>query len=294
MADITEVLRDLSIDFRREGQHHHAHRGWVNVDCPWCGERNRFHMGFSLRSFACNCWICGSHRVVDSLAKASGRPIPEILQLTRGMSFGDWKRPETDRRQELRIPDGLEETLSNLHWRYLEGRGFNPSRIVSTFRIRTISGLSSWKNYRWRIFIPLFFRGEMVSWLTRSVGDREPRYRNAPLDSEKMRAKDLLYGEDLARSSIIVCEGPTDVWRIGPGAVATMGMQVTERQVIRMLDYPVRIVCFDRSRSAQNRAFHLCRKLTPHPGTTINVLLDSDDPGCATKEEVQDLRKMLV
>ena len=108
-----------------------------------------------------------------------------------------------------------------------------------------------------------------------------------------MNHKELLYGEDYCRGSVIIHEGPTDVWRTGPGAVALLGTGFTDAQVLRLSHYGLRIVCFDSEPAAQRRANKLCSLLDGFPGETINVVLDSKDPGSATPKEIAKLRKLL-
>ena len=88
----------------------------------------------------------------------------------------------------------------------------------------------------------------------------------------------------------MVVEGPTDVWRIGPGAVATMGLSFTQAQVQRILQYPIRAICFDNSLQAQSTANRLAGMLELFPGKTMRIELDSDDPGNASDREVRAVR----
>ena len=100
-----------------------------------------------------------------------------------------------------------------------------------------------------------------------------------------------MYGEDYARHSITIQEGPTDAWNTGPGAVATLGTGYSEAQVNRMVKYPIRAVCFDNNPIAQKRARKLCNDLAVFPGVTSNIKLNSEDAGSATKKEIYKIRK---
>lgn len=177
--------------------------------------------------------------------------------------------------------------LLPIHKEYLEKRGFNSAELKRLWRLKSI-GLAS--KLAWRIFIPIHFNNETVSWTTRKIGDNGARYISAKSTEEIVSAKTLLYGEDYIQQSLIVCEGPTDAWRIGPGAVATMGISYTKEQVSRISKYPQRVICFDSELEAQKRARKLCNDLESFPGKTLNVVLDSKDPGSASYEEIQELR----
>ncbi|MBW2309219.1 MAG: hypothetical protein JRG73_20040, partial [Deltaproteobacteria bacterium] len=111
---------------------------------------------------------------------------------------------------------------------------------------------------------------------------------------EAVPHKTLLYGEELAGHAIIVVEGPTDAWRIGPGAVATMGLGYSSEQVIRIKNHPVRAVCFDKSIEAQTVARKLAAALSVFPGQTFVASLDAADPGSAAQREVCELRRRFL
>jgi DNA primase len=106
-----------------------------------------------------------------------------------------------------------------------------------------------------------------------------------------MPHKSLLYGEDLARKTIIINEGPTDAWAIGPGAVATLGTSYSLSQVSKMVEFEKRIVCFDNEPAAQARARKLCADLSAFPGSTENCILDADDAASASRKELKLLRQ---
>ncbi len=109
-----------------------------------------------------------------------------------------------------------------------------------------------------------------------------------------MSPKDLLYGADFASHTIIVVEGPTDVWRIGPGAVGVMGLQYSQKQVALIADYPTRFICFDDEPSAQRRAFKLASELREFPGQTSILAVTSSDPGSASDEQISELRELVA
>lgn len=168
-------------------------------------------------------------------------------------------------------------------------REFNPKKLE---RLWGIQGIGINPKLGWRIFIPVIYEGRTVSWTSRSLSDETPkRYWNASPKEEEISLKQILFGIDLVRHAIIITEGPFDAMRIGPGAVATMGIQYTKSQLRQMVDFSVRVVCFDSENDAQKRAVGLCEQLKSFPGQTINVALDAKDPGSASKKEISQLRK---
>jgi len=106
-----------------------------------------------------------------------------------------------------------------------------------------------------------------------------------------MSEKDILFGAETCTNTIIVVEGFFDMANIGDGAVCAFGLAYTQEQVRLMAGYPRRIICFDNSSDAQRVASRLAGDLAVFPGETLQVTLDADDPGSASPEEVQELRK---
>jgi DNA primase len=134
-----------------------------------------------------------------------------------------------------------------------------------------------------------------VTWTTRAIGQEvEPRYLSAIPDEQSVDLKHTLYSQDYTGNVICVVEGPLDVMRIGPGAVATYGTAFSGIQVCMLSRYPKRVVCFDGDDAGKKAAEKLCRLLEPFPGETLNVELSTGkDPGECAEWEVQELREML-
>jgi len=192
----------------------------------------------------------------------------------------------------LQLPDGL-GLLRRTHIEYLRSRGFqNTDELVDTWKIQGISHRNP--KLAWRIFIPIYADGEMISWTTRATSELNPlRYSTAKAEQEKINLKQVLYGGDLVNHTVIVVEGPLDAWKIGPGAVAIMGLQYTRSQLLQIARYPNRFVCLDSEPEAQKVALKLCNDLVVFGGTTTNIVLDGNDPGSANDEELCQLKGLL-
>jgi len=188
------------------------------------------------------------------------------------------------------MPPGV-EALQRPHKRYLRQRGFDPDELECLWGVQGI-GMSS--KCGWSIWIPIHQGGEVVSWTTRTIGKAEPKYNGAGLDEEQINKKTILYGADYVGVSVIVVEGPTDVWAVGPGAVATLGLQYTKQQMLALSRYAHRTICFDSGHLAQKQARRLASELQAFPGQTDVVELETgDDPAEADPEEVDVLRSYL-
>jgi DNA primase len=180
--------------------------------------------------------------------------------------------------------------LTRPHRRYLRERGFDPNEVVRLWGVR---GICMAARCGWSLWIPVHLRGEVVSWTTRSVSHQVvTRYVSAREDEEAVALKHCLYGLDYVRHSTVVVEGPTDAWRVGPGATATMGTAFTREQVALLAEIPRRAICFDRGRAAQGRAARLYEVLEGCPGETRMAELETgDDAASADAGEVAELRE---
>lgn len=243
-------------------------------------------MGYNVAYAYVNCYACGRHSLAETMVELLDLPMAKVLPLIKDV---EKERVEViDVRGKLELPKGV-GPLVKAHRRYLtEQRGFDPDKLV---KLWGIGGIAMATQLSWRIFIPIHYRGQVVSWTTRSIGGVGLRYVSARADQEAINHKTLLYGEDYVRHGVIVHEGTTDAWAVGPGAVATCGTGFTRAQVRRISKYPVRAICFDNVPEAQERARELCDLLTPFDGETCNVVLDAKDAATAPKRDLRRLRK---
>lgn len=285
---LTEFLSENNVSFQEAG-HRHVTTGYVGVDCPRCSPNSqKYKLGIREELNGASCWTCGRIGVLEALVELTGLTYPQVKE-----AIGERQEAveREERRGRLRMPSGV-GPLQKPHRKYLEGRGFDPDELAATWGI---GGIGIAAKLSWRLFIPVEdVTGKVVSWTTRTIWpDGEPRYKGAAADEEEVDRKDLLYSEKYCRHAVCVCEGPTDVWRIGKGAVSTMGVVVTRSQILRISRFPVRLICFDNERDAQRRAWDLCKQLEPYPGVTYNISVDAKDAADASPKEVQAIRRML-
>lgn len=127
---------------------------------------------------------------------------------------------------------------------YLRGRGFDPGELGRVWDLRYVSIWSPQASDR--ILIPIHhprpsFAAStatnaddsiVVGWQARFIGDSDkhtPKYIFPP----GLMKSSLLYGLPLAKQvlgPVFICEGPADVWRLGPGAVALFGKALSTEQ----------------------------------------------------------------
>lgn len=289
--DITDLLSEHNVPFKKEGEHEHVRQGWVGIDCHQCSRGwGHYRLGYNIAHGYCSCWVCGSI------------PLREVLQEILGVSHGKAgyyisqivkrKVKQTEKvKGHVKLPEAGE--LLDIQRDYLINRGFDPLEIESLWGVK---GIGLHHRLAWRLLIPVTLNGKIVSWTSRSVDpNAKTRYITASPKEESYPIKSLLYGQDLVHGgTIVVVEGPTDAWKIGPGAVATMGAKVTQAQIKKIGNYPNRYICLDATNDAQRQARKLSRRLSLFPGQTKNIKLTSaKDPGDASPEEIKQIRALL-
>lgn len=286
MPTARDLLSRYQVPTKDHGEHHHVSAGWTGFDCPYCSAGSgRFRAALSPTGRAANCWTCGPLPLLKTLRELTGEGLDELRRLLG--SVREVSGPQVLRRREVLLPPGLGDLLP-CHRLYLRRRGFDPDKLARVWGLQGI-GLAS--RLAWRLFVPIHLGGRLVSYTTRSLADDGIRYVTAETDDEVLPARTLLYGGDYARNAAVVVEGPSDAWRVGPGAVATLGVAYTHAQLARLARLPVRVICFDADPAGQARARKLCDALSALPGRTVNVVLDAKDPGSASAREVRRLRE---
>lgn len=116
---------------------------------------------------------------------------------------------------------------------YLRSRDFDPVQIGKNYNVHWCSA-SVRKICQDRLIIPVYHNRKMVGWQARAIYECDwkkspfPKYYTAPGTPRR----NVLYNFDNAKKfkTIVVVEGPTDVWRFGPQAVSTLGAALTVPQ----------------------------------------------------------------
>lgn len=286
-ADLRTLYEQNKVNFRSSGGS--TSRGWLQTDCPYCGPGSgKFHLGASLTKAVYNCWKCGRLPYLKTLHYVTGlgmRECYEFLQLIP-------KQRHLEREEvfgKLKIPKGIRH-LTKSHRNYLKSRGFDWKEIAAVWGVGSL-GMEAMP-LQHRLYIPIDLYNRQISWTTRSIlPDAKLRYISAKPEQEAYPHKRSLYGIDYVTHTVLVVEGPTDVWAVGPGAVGTFGTAYTDEQVARIARVPNRYICADHS--ARTTTEKLADRLAMFPGETHTVEIDAEDPGSAGPREIKALRKLL-
>lgn len=134
--------------------------------------------------------------------------------------------------------------MSDRHKRYLERRKFDADELETLWDLRGTGPIGPFKL---RIIAPIYFGGNIVSFQGRDItGKSQLPYKACPMDLEVRHHKRCLYGIDkVKRDGVVIVEGITDVWRLGPGAVATFGLGYTRAQLKLLNGFARKYIMFD-------------------------------------------------
>jgi len=147
--------------------------------------------------------------------------------------------------QSVELPKGCLPILSadvpgEVH-QYLYGRHFDPQDLANKFFVHYAPKGTVWQEategseekvlYEDRLLIPVIQGRHLVGYQLRRLEDR-PKDPFKYLNSSFTKSR-CLYNRDVAMRclDVVLCEGVTDVWRIGPHAMAMFGKDLNAYQI---------------------------------------------------------------
>ena len=252
MPSIESILISHDIKYWKEGKN--VTPGWINIRCPFCGDKSN-HGGFSPEG-SYNCWRCGNeHAASDVIKEITGFNI-QITSL--GSATAKKKKKEKIEKEYDDMPGSIE--LMDCHKQYLKNRGLDPVMIQELYKIKGTN--HSPIKYQWRIMIPIFSNSmEYLGFQGRDITGRQNERYKCESDTDN---KEVLYGEWLLenKKNILVVEGVFDAWKLGPGAVCTFGIAFTRKQLLLLSEYENVFIMFDDEKAAQQQAMKLSNELS--------------------------------
>jgi 5S rRNA maturation endonuclease (ribonuclease M5) len=302
IVSLTDLYDAFGINYATE--HSQVTAGWVGVNCPFCTGSPGFHLGAHLGSWSFSCWRCGKHTTVESFVSLLGVTEARARSLIHQYKDGGVSTPDqTKANRHVQIHPfkfpSYTDRLGSAHRSYLNRRGFDPDKLereydlVGTGPISMLDGLS----YRFRIIAPIIWDKRPVSFQSRDyTGRAERKYLVCVPGREVIPQKSILYGKQEAWGDIGICvEGVTDVWRLGPQSFATLGIEYTSDQVLKMVDTFKRvIVLFDPETQAQRQARKLVAQLQACGTDAVIERLTNTDPGDMHQDDADHLVRTLL
>jgi 5S rRNA maturation endonuclease (ribonuclease M5) len=303
MTWILQLYHDFNIPYVTEGDRH-ATSGWANTSCPFCGPHPNPHLGVNIESGTFNCWRCGPHKTSETIAALIGvseqqaRAIIARYQQSRTIH----RKVDTNKKIKMHTfkhPPGTAK-FDELHISYLEKRNFDPLKLQLEWNLCGTGPVSFLDkiDYRFRILAPIYWDNREVSFQTRDCTDKSTRkYLACPKNRETIHHKEIVYGKGGWWGDVAICvEGITDVWRLGPKAFATFGIQFSSEQV-RLIGNTFKrvIVLYDNDRPAQKQAKLLAAKLRAASNISVHVeRLANGDPAEMKQDDADHLVRNLT
>lgn len=288
--DAQKFCEDYQISWSNQGKN--IGQGFIGIDCPFCDDHS-FHGGFNTQNEYYSCWKCRGHwlpKVISLLAKTDIQKAKTIIQ-KYSSSEVHTKEKEYKYASEVIYPLGT-GSLTDKAKKYLISRNFDPDHLVTEWGLLSTGNIGE---YKFSILAPIHYKGKLVSYQCRDITGNSIPYKGCCIEESVYHIKHLLYGFDKAvlRKQCIVVEGLTDSWRLGPGAIATFGIQFTPQQVSLLANNFDKIfLLYDTENQAQEQADKLYSQLTIGYDKDVEILtLPEDDPGNLSNEEAKNIMK---
>lgn len=290
--DGASFFRDYQIENITSG-HKRTRSGWIQIHCPFCppSSSRDFHMGFKIYESWLHCYRCGKHSIIELIKKFTNENAREVFLRYASGDDAAYKRMRSSSRQgptSLSMPKMLTQ-ISGMGESYLTSRKFDADYIGKVWGVQQSGPVG---DYKFRLIAPIYFNHRFVSFQGRDYTDQSPlKYKACPQYMEVIPHKHTLYGIDQVKGdSIVIVEGITDVWRLGPGAVATYGIKYKMAQVAEIVrrEYKKVFVLFDWEDFAQAQALRLGSMLSLHGIDVTQIYFSEEmDPGDLSEDDAK-------
>lgn len=311
--DWITFFESIGVEYRTSGKN--VKSGWVNVNCPLCGDDTGFHLGCSPESGGWSCWRARDHK--------GGGPT-KLIKILKGCSWDEAKKiagedevavqpgSYQDLQRQMRGEAPVEIRPVNLFPEFLKVRSQGPTKFFHDYLIikrkfdkEDIPAFCQYYSLRaatqgdWRGRLILPFLGadkNIYGWQGRAASPHaELRYLTYP---DSTAAKLILFNEGPASEGgkiLVITEGPVDAYKVdwygkeeGIRAVATLGTSFLEQQVMRIWNlcpkFEKLVILFDPD--AMGPALNLMAKLSSFDPILGVVPEGVEDPGAMTPAQV--------
>jgi len=236
VAMVERTASDGSSSLLVSGEHY-------RVCCPWCND-SRFRLYINHRWFE-NRFMASCFNETACTKGEAGRSRLDQLHV---WLFGTTAKMSLPVRQvklsdseaahllEFKPPQGCValSDLSDDHEAlvYLRGRGYDTKRLERYLGLGWITdqGIPALRD---RIYIPIYQGAKLMGYQARVAGTGKLKTRQKYINPIGMRKSTLLYNLDNAvnQGCLVVCEGPADVWSVGPAGIAIFGSDCSHSQL---------------------------------------------------------------
>lgn len=230
--------------------------GWYVFDCPFCDrgrEKGKGAVKYSWQRV--KCWECGaSDTIVDFIGSVEGLKFPAVIELLAGykeLTLPALKIKTVTSDNALNFPEGYKpiNTGSGMFARrartYLERRKIDLD-LAEDLKIGYNDNPDS--KYFGCLIIPFFNAGVLVYFIARDYITPYPylRYRNPKTEDVGVGKGEILFNEDALYfyPTVAILEGAIDAMTLGTFAISTQGWKLSDIQIGKILEAPVKNLCF--------------------------------------------------
>lgn len=277
---------------------------YYRVNCPYCGDsRGRLWINHLYGveddvTNSRNLWLAICYN--EDCLSTSGRP-QELYERVYGFKNAKLRGQKPiinkgtveDEALKLVKPPGLLLPLDQIQINdkvinYIRDRNWSVEELQTTYNVSyVLNAESDFYMAQDRLFIPVIMNSILVGWQCRYPADldwktaRMPKYYNRP----NMPRRLMLYNFDQAKKFpfVVVCEGPTDVWNVGPYSVAAFGKHISAQQIKLLCDVwagGAVVILLDGDAWADTEKLAERLKVAEYKGAIIPVRLpENKDPG---------------
>lgn len=290
------LFRDYKVEYNTR-----VNRGWTNITCPFCDD-STFNGGFNNSGDYFHCWKCGSHPFQEALWRVLAVPKSEIASIIKNYHGRNESLNVLNRKKNavvsLELPT---DTFTKAEKQYLKKRGFSPRHLKEKYGVVGGGIVGEWK---YRIIVPLFYNGRLVSWVGRSILSKQqqeeyeiPRYKNLSIEKSVIDPKSTFFNLDNCNNKVgVLLEGPFDVMRMGDNFFCSFGTELTQNQ-IRIIGEKFNevYILFDNEMQAQKKARKVGLQLSSI-GINVEIIdclgdYNVNDPGELNNVQAEKLRK---
>lgn len=287
MFDVISYLDSRGVDYATSGKN--IAPGWAGMRCTQCLDSSN-HFGVNIATGSFSCFRCGAKgnvikliTIIDDCSYQQARTLADKFQT------GDIQRKEQTRAITQALPKFAKKPLPEIHRKYLENRGFDADLLTAKY---DLYGCEHGSNYQYRIIIPVYQRKRLVTFTARAVIETAAlRYKNCPVPESVVSIKECLYNLDNVKESAIVVEGVFDAWRVGDGACATLGTQITQEQIRLLSQFKNVFIMLDSE--AVNEAEKLSYALASIVNHVEIIHISAKDPCEMSDTDIRALKKDL-
>lgn len=284
--DAIRFLEDYNIPFWTEGKN--TSPGWVSLECPFCDDSSN-HGAINPVGGYFYCWRCGHHSLYDAVQLITG--VKHVKPILKKYDYVLSESLILEKEQVSFYMPG--SPLGKAHKKYLEKRNFDPEYIENKYGVL---GTTIDKYYPYRIITPVYYEGDVVSFLGRDYTNRqELRHKDCPKHVAKIYHKNILYNLDNCfRNKTIVVEGAYDNWRFGDNTCATLGTGWTDQQALLLSRRFTEVfIVFDKGETSQKKAVELAQTLNALGIMAEVVQTEYNEPDDFPEDDVRYLKKFL-